>query len=158
MTVKHTLVSLDMRVFALCSLMELHRGKVTRIRRLVPIVNDLKDMPRLCKPRDRLFKRPDGFRRAGQKQQCLFLPLSVFQNVHVLSPVRRDGSSSKQLVSSNQMSQFHQLAISNRRSVKMPRKAAFYGFYCNAAHDNCQDSERAALQKHPLHFRTGAPP
>ncbi len=25
MTVKHTLVSLDMRVFALCSLMELHR-------------------------------------------------------------------------------------------------------------------------------------
>ena len=27
MTVKHTLVSLDMRVFALCSLMELHRGK-----------------------------------------------------------------------------------------------------------------------------------
>lgn len=29
MTVKHTLVSLDMRVFALCSLMELHRGKKT---------------------------------------------------------------------------------------------------------------------------------
>ena len=28
MTVKHTLVSLDMRVFALCSLMELHRGAV----------------------------------------------------------------------------------------------------------------------------------
>lgn len=27
MTVKHTLVSLDMRVFALCSLMELHRGE-----------------------------------------------------------------------------------------------------------------------------------
>lgn len=27
MTVKHTLVSLDMRVFALCSLMELHRDK-----------------------------------------------------------------------------------------------------------------------------------
>ena len=27
MTVKHTLVSLDMRVFALCSLMELHRRK-----------------------------------------------------------------------------------------------------------------------------------
>lgn len=27
MTVKHTLVSLDMRVFALCSLMELHRFK-----------------------------------------------------------------------------------------------------------------------------------
>lgn len=27
MTVKHTLVSLDMRVFALCSLMELHRNK-----------------------------------------------------------------------------------------------------------------------------------
>lgn len=26
MTVKHTLVSLDMRVFALCSLMELHRS------------------------------------------------------------------------------------------------------------------------------------
>lgn len=26
MTVKHTLVSLDMRVFALCSLMELHRN------------------------------------------------------------------------------------------------------------------------------------
>lgn len=30
MTVKHTLVSLDMRVFALCSLMELHRGQATR--------------------------------------------------------------------------------------------------------------------------------
>lgn len=30
MTVKHTLVSSDMRVFALCSLMELHRGKETR--------------------------------------------------------------------------------------------------------------------------------
>ena len=27
MTVKHTLVSLDMRVFALCSLMELHRAE-----------------------------------------------------------------------------------------------------------------------------------
>ena len=27
MTVKHTLVSLDMRVFALCSLMKLHRGE-----------------------------------------------------------------------------------------------------------------------------------
>ncbi len=27
MTVKHTLVSLDMRVFALCSLMELHRSE-----------------------------------------------------------------------------------------------------------------------------------
>lgn len=27
MTVKHTLISLDMRVFALCSLMELHRSK-----------------------------------------------------------------------------------------------------------------------------------
>ena len=27
MTVKHTLVSSDMRVFALCSLMELHRSK-----------------------------------------------------------------------------------------------------------------------------------
>lgn len=32
MTVKHTLVSLDMRVFALCSLMELHRGKETGAR------------------------------------------------------------------------------------------------------------------------------
>ena len=30
MTVKHTLVSLDMRVFALCSLMELHRSQATR--------------------------------------------------------------------------------------------------------------------------------
>lgn len=30
MTVKHTLVSLDMRVFALCSLMELHRGEKAR--------------------------------------------------------------------------------------------------------------------------------
>ena len=30
MTVKHTLVSLDMRVFALCSLMELHRDKDNR--------------------------------------------------------------------------------------------------------------------------------
>lgn len=30
MTVKHTLVSLDMRVFALCSLMELHRRKNAR--------------------------------------------------------------------------------------------------------------------------------
>lgn len=29
MTVKHTLVSLDMRVFALCSLMELHRHGFT---------------------------------------------------------------------------------------------------------------------------------
>ena len=27
MTVKHTLVSSDMRIFALCSLMELHRGE-----------------------------------------------------------------------------------------------------------------------------------
>lgn len=27
MTVKHTLVSLDIRVFALCSLMELHRSE-----------------------------------------------------------------------------------------------------------------------------------
>ena len=27
MTVKHTLVPSDMRVFALCSLMELHRGE-----------------------------------------------------------------------------------------------------------------------------------
>lgn len=33
MTVKHTLVSLDMRVFALCSLMELHR------RELVATIN-----------------------------------------------------------------------------------------------------------------------
>ena len=32
MTVKHTLVSLDMRVFALCSLMELHRGQKTGTR------------------------------------------------------------------------------------------------------------------------------
>ena len=32
MTVKHTLVSLDMRVFALCSLMELHRGEKTGTR------------------------------------------------------------------------------------------------------------------------------
>ena len=32
MTVKHTLVSLDMRVFALCSLMELHRNKEARTR------------------------------------------------------------------------------------------------------------------------------
>ena len=32
MTVKHTLVSLDMRVFALCSLMELHRSKKTGTR------------------------------------------------------------------------------------------------------------------------------
>ena len=32
MTVKHTLVSLDMRVFALCSLMELHRGEETGAR------------------------------------------------------------------------------------------------------------------------------
>ena len=30
MTVKHTLVSLDMRVFALCSLMELHRSESGR--------------------------------------------------------------------------------------------------------------------------------
>lgn len=30
MTVKHTLVSLDMRVFALCSLMELHRYEHSR--------------------------------------------------------------------------------------------------------------------------------
>lgn len=30
MTVKHTLVSSDMRVFALCSLMELHRGDSAR--------------------------------------------------------------------------------------------------------------------------------
>ncbi len=29
MTIKHTLVSSDMRVFALCSLMELHRSKTT---------------------------------------------------------------------------------------------------------------------------------
>ena len=109
-------------------------------------------MPRLRKQRDRLFKRPDGFRRAGQKQQCLFLPLSVFQNVHVLSPVRRDGSFSKQLVYSNQMSQFHQLAISNHRSVKMPRKAAFYGFYCNAAYFKCQDSARCSARKNTKDF------
>lgn len=32
MTVKHTLVSLDMRVFALCSLMELHRTLPERER------------------------------------------------------------------------------------------------------------------------------
>ena len=32
MTVKHTLVSLDMRVFALCSLMELHRSQETGTR------------------------------------------------------------------------------------------------------------------------------
>lgn len=32
MTVKHTLVSLDMRVFALCSLMELHRSQKARTR------------------------------------------------------------------------------------------------------------------------------
>lgn len=32
MTVKHTLVSLDMRVFALCSLMELHRTETARAR------------------------------------------------------------------------------------------------------------------------------
>ena len=32
MTVKHTLVSSDMRVFALCSQMELHRGKKTGTR------------------------------------------------------------------------------------------------------------------------------
>ena len=32
MTVKHTLVSLDMRVFALCSLMKLHRGQKARTR------------------------------------------------------------------------------------------------------------------------------
>ena len=91
----------------------LDRRKIAWIRRLVPVVDDLKDMPRLRKQRDRLFKRPDGFRRAGQKQQRLFLPLSVFQNVHVLSPVRRDGSSPRQLASSNQMLQFHQLTISN---------------------------------------------
>lgn len=29
MTIKHTLVSSDMRVFALCSLMELHRKEIT---------------------------------------------------------------------------------------------------------------------------------
>lgn len=44
MTVKHTLVSLDMRVFALCSLMELHReeadgGKDTHIEVLHESVN-----------------------------------------------------------------------------------------------------------------------
>ena len=32
MTVKHTLVSLDMRVFALCSLMELHRKRKTAVQ------------------------------------------------------------------------------------------------------------------------------
>ena len=32
MTVKHTLVSLDMRVFALCSLMELHRAETAGAR------------------------------------------------------------------------------------------------------------------------------
>lgn len=39
MTVKHTLVSLDMRVFALCSLMELHRCQETgaRFKALYPI-------------------------------------------------------------------------------------------------------------------------
>ena len=39
MTVKHTLVSLDMRVFALCSLMELHRTKKAgaRIKGLYPL-------------------------------------------------------------------------------------------------------------------------
>ncbi len=31
MTVKHTLVSSDMRVFALCSLMEIHRAEWTAI-------------------------------------------------------------------------------------------------------------------------------
>lgn len=35
MTVKHTLVSLDMRVFALCSLMELHRDLFPRTQRAV---------------------------------------------------------------------------------------------------------------------------
>ena len=39
MTVKHTLVSLDMRVFALCSLMELHRAETAgaRIKGLYPL-------------------------------------------------------------------------------------------------------------------------
>ena len=39
MIVKHTLVSLDMRVFALCSLMELHRGKETgaRLKAVYPV-------------------------------------------------------------------------------------------------------------------------
>ena len=39
MTVKHTLVSSDMRVFALCSLMELHRGKETgaRLKAVYPV-------------------------------------------------------------------------------------------------------------------------
>ena len=32
MTVKHTFVSSDMRVFALCSLMEIHRGEKTGTR------------------------------------------------------------------------------------------------------------------------------
>ena len=39
MTVKHTLVPSDMRVFALCSLMELHRGKETgaRLKAVYPV-------------------------------------------------------------------------------------------------------------------------
>lgn len=39
MTVKHTLVSSDMRVFALCSLMELHRSQKagTRPEAVYPI-------------------------------------------------------------------------------------------------------------------------
>lgn len=39
MTVKHTLISLDMRVFALCSLMELHRTEKAgaRIKGLYPL-------------------------------------------------------------------------------------------------------------------------
>lgn len=36
MTVKHTLVSLDMRVFALCSLMEHHRAGVGAYRQICP--------------------------------------------------------------------------------------------------------------------------
>ena len=39
MTVKHTLVSLDMRVFALCSLMELHRGIITSWNTQIRVVS-----------------------------------------------------------------------------------------------------------------------
>lgn len=46
MTVKHTLVSLDMRVFALCSLMELHRGQETRTR--IKTVYPLRPCQRCC--------------------------------------------------------------------------------------------------------------
>lgn len=37
MTVKHTLVSLDMRVFALCSLMELHRDSITGTLKIIEL-------------------------------------------------------------------------------------------------------------------------